>query len=178
MVGSGGAGGRVRIRMDRRPQRPQRSDSVSPSRRTLTLSPLLGLSGRVTTRRSWSPQHQSSLEVPTPRQVQSARNSLTAPIQPQGSVEVIVPLTQPPRWLLVFVSVCRADRLIHRPSQPNDPPPTTTHDALCLGLWRHNRSLSGLFSCISLLKFSSLCRGLFACQKKEEPQEKNGGAVD
>jgi hypothetical protein len=159
VVGSGGAGGRVRIRMDRRPQRPQRSDSVSPSRRTLTLSPLLGLSGRVTSRRSWSPQHQSSLEVPTPRQVQSARNSLTAPIQPQGSVEVIVPLTQPPRLILVFVSV--SSRWAHpsadRPSQPNHPPPTDDSRRarrLCLGLWRPNRCLSSNFF---LLKLSSLC---------------------
>ncbi len=61
----------------------------------LTLSPLLGstLMGgpRVTARRSWSPQHQSSLEVPTPRQIQSARNSLAATgcsVNQQNSIEV------------------------------------------------------------------------------------------
>ena len=61
----------------------------------LTLSPLLGntLMGgpRVTARRSWSPQHQSSLEVPTPRQTQSARNSLAATgcsVRQQNSIEV------------------------------------------------------------------------------------------
>ena len=61
----------------------------------LTLSPLLGstLMGgpRVTARRSWSPQHQSSLEVPTPRQIQSARNSLAATgcsVRQQNSIEV------------------------------------------------------------------------------------------
>ncbi|XP_046644765.1 uncharacterized protein LOC124331523 isoform X1 [Daphnia pulicaria] len=60
----------------------------------LTLSPLLGstLMGgpRVTARRSWSPQHQSSLEVPTPRQIQSARNSLAATgcsVNQQNSIE-------------------------------------------------------------------------------------------
>lgn len=76
----------------------------SPGRRTtaatvsgLTLSPLLGLSAalggaRMTARRSWSPQHQSSLEVPTPRQIQSARNSLAAAsvsgVRQQNSIEV------------------------------------------------------------------------------------------
>lgn len=62
-----------------------------------TLSPLLGLSGalggaRMTARRSWSPQHQSSLEVPAPRQIQSARNSLAAAsvtgVRQQNSIEV------------------------------------------------------------------------------------------
>ena len=85
----------------------QIAGSPSPSRRTtanaspsvtgLTLSPLLGIGGslmggpRVTARRSWSPQHQSSLEVPTPRQIQSARNSLAATTTTtvrQQSVEV------------------------------------------------------------------------------------------
>ena len=47
---------------------------------------------RVTARRSWSPQHQSSLEVPTPRQIQSARNSLaaTGTVRQQNSIEVLL----------------------------------------------------------------------------------------
>lgn len=78
------------------PSSPVRSLSTTIS--GLTLSPLLGLSAsslmgspRVTTRRSWSPQHQSSLEVPTPRQTQSARNSLAATgctVRQQNSIEV------------------------------------------------------------------------------------------
>ena len=64
---------------------PQRQGG-SPRRTTLSLSPLLGgAAGRiVTARRSWSPQHQSSLEVPTPRQIQSARNSLAATLTGGG----------------------------------------------------------------------------------------------
>lgn len=71
--------------------------TTAPTVSSLTLSPLLGLSGglmggpRVTARRSWSPQHQSSLEVPTPRQIQSARNSLAATgttVRQQNSIEV------------------------------------------------------------------------------------------
>ena len=73
--------------MERRWQRHQRPEVT---RRTLTLSPLLGLvSPRTTTRRSWSPQHQSSLEAAAPRQVQSARNSLSVSLQQHNSVEVI-----------------------------------------------------------------------------------------
>ena len=54
-----------------------------------TLSPLLAAPSRlITARRSWSPQHQSSLEVPTPRMIQSARNSLAATAGQQSSVEV------------------------------------------------------------------------------------------
>ena len=92
--------------MDRRTSPSSRAEgSPSPSRRTtaptvsgLTLSPLLGIGGglmggpRVTARRSWSPQHQSSLEVPTPRQIQSARNSLaaTGTVRQQNSIEVLL----------------------------------------------------------------------------------------
>ncbi|XP_059351050.1 uncharacterized protein LOC130695239 isoform X2 [Daphnia carinata] len=82
-------------RMNATPPSPARSLSTTIS--GLTLSPLLGLNAnslmggpRVTTRRSWSPQHQSSLEVPTPRQTQSARNSLAATgctVRKQNSVE-------------------------------------------------------------------------------------------
>lgn len=77
---------------------PSPARSLSTTISGLTLSPLLGLNAsslmggpRVTTRRSWSPQHQSSLEVPTPRQTQSARNSLAATgctVRQQNSIEV------------------------------------------------------------------------------------------
>ncbi|KAK4015331.1 hypothetical protein OUZ56_030313 [Daphnia magna] len=76
---------------------PSPARSLSTTISGLTLSPLLGLNAsslmggpRVTTRRSWSPQHQSSLEVPTPRQTQSARNSLAATgctVRQQNSIE-------------------------------------------------------------------------------------------
>lgn len=81
----------------------RRLNYSSPGRRTtaasvsgLTLSPLLGSAlgdARMSARRSWSPQHQSSLEVPTPRQIQSARNSLAAVtgtgVRQQNSIEVL-----------------------------------------------------------------------------------------
>lgn len=71
-----------------RQQRATTTAAAAAAAVAATLSPLLAPSRLVTARRSWSPQHQSSLEVPTPRQIQSARNSLAAMATQQSSIEV------------------------------------------------------------------------------------------